>query len=143
MLVSGCLLVRLAILLSVLLVQSCEGQSWEAFQNKHIDYPKTQAPNPNAYCNLMMVKRKLNPTRCKPRNTFINHAKESVQEVCGSGGKPYEKNLYDSIENFPMIDCNFTDGKPPNDCKYKGLEFSRRIRVACQNNMPVHLEKLL
>ncbi|XP_033026022.1 ribonuclease pancreatic-like [Lacerta agilis] len=143
MLVSGCLLVRLAILLSVLLVQSCQGQSWEAFQNKHIDYPQTPASNPNAYCNLMMVKRNLNPSRCKPRNTFINHSKESVLEVCGKGGKHWQDKFYDSNENFPMIDCSYTDGKPPKDCKYKGTGSSRRIRVTCENKKPVHLEKVL
>nr|XP_028559876.1 ribonuclease pancreatic-like [Podarcis muralis] len=143
MLISSCLLVRLAILLSVLLVQSCEAQSWEAFQNKHIDYPRTRASNPSAYCNLMMVKRNLNPIRCKPRNTFINHDNESVLQVCGNGGTRWQGNFYDSNESFPMIDCRYTDGKPPKDCKYKGTETSKRIRVACEEKKPVHLEKLL
>ncbi|CAI7935158.1 ribonuclease pancreatic-like [Podarcis lilfordi] len=143
MLVSSCLLVRLAILLSVVLVQSCEGQSWAAFQNKHIDYPRTQASNPSAYCNLMMVKRNLNPITCKPRNTFINYDNESVLQVCGSGGTCWQYNLYDSNEYFPMIDCSYTDGKPPKDCKYKGTETCKRVRVACEEKKPVHLEKLL
>ncbi|CAI5791092.1 ribonuclease pancreatic-like [Podarcis lilfordi] len=143
MLVSGCLLVHLAILLSVLLVQSCEGQSWEAFQNKHIYYPQTRASNPSAYCNRMMVKRNMNPSRCKLRNTFINHDKESVLQVCSNGGKHWQCKFYDSNENFPMIDSSYTDGKPPKDCKYKGTETSKRICVTCENKKSVHLEKLL
>ncbi|XP_053216787.1 ribonuclease pancreatic-like [Podarcis raffonei] len=143
MLVSRCLLVRLAILLSVLLVQSCEGQSWAAFQKKHINYPKTSAPNLNAYCNLMMVQRKLNPAVCKVTNTFINNPTDSVQDVCGNGGKQFKDKLYDSNNPFSMTICRFINGKPPNDCKYKGTVTSRRIRVTCENKKPVHLAKLL
>uniref|UniRef100_A0A670KHA9 Ribonuclease A-domain domain-containing protein n=1 Tax=Podarcis muralis TaxID=64176 RepID=A0A670KHA9_PODMU len=110
---------------------------------QHINYPKTSAPNLNAYCNLMMVQRKLNPAVCKFTNTFINNPTDSVQDVCGNGGKQFKDKLYDSNNPFSMTICRFINGKPPNDCKYKGTVTSRRIRVTCENKKPVHLAKLL
>nr|P80287.1 RecName: Full=Ribonuclease pancreatic; AltName: Full=RNase 1; AltName: Full=RNase A [Iguana iguana]prf//2006253A RNase [Iguana iguana] len=118
-------------------------QDWSSFQNKHIDYPETSASNPNAYCDLMMQRRNLNPTKCKTRNTFVHASPSEIQQVCGSGGTHYEDNLYDSNESFDLTDCKNVGGTAPSSCKYNGTPGTKRIRIACENNQPVHFELVL
>ncbi|KAJ7313010.1 hypothetical protein JRQ81_004271 [Phrynocephalus forsythii] len=136
-------LVFLAILWGLLLVYLCEGQNWSSFQNKHVDYPQSSAPNLNTYCDLMMRRRQLNPKRCKPLNTFINQQAAVVKQVCVNEGTHYKSNLYDSIQSFHLINCRNTGGTSPDSCKYVGTSQKARIRVACENNQPVHFEDVL
>ncbi|XP_020668405.3 ribonuclease pancreatic-like [Pogona vitticeps] len=136
-------LVHLAILWAVLLVHICEGQNWSSFQNKHIDYPESSAPNLNTYCDLMMKRRNLNPSRCKTRNTFVNEEAAVVKQVCVNEGTHYKSNLYDSIQSFKMVDCRNVGGTAPDSCRYVGTQQDARIRVACENNQPVHFEAVL
>ncbi|XP_042329746.1 ribonuclease pancreatic-like [Sceloporus undulatus] len=140
---SCCLVAHLAILLGLLLLGTCKGQNWSSFQTKHIDFPKSSASNPNAYCDLMMKRRNLNPTRCKPRNTFVHASQSEIQNVCSSKGTHYKDNLYDSEEDFPLTDCKNVGGTSPDNCKYIGTPGTKRIRVACENNKPVHFELVL
>ncbi|KAH0626315.1 hypothetical protein JD844_001227 [Phrynosoma platyrhinos] len=138
--VSCCLVAHLAILLGLLLLGTCRGQNWSSFQNKHIDFPKSSASNPNAYCNLMMMRRNLNPKRCKPLNTFVHASQSDIQAVCSREGTRYKDNLYDSNREFPLTDCKNVGGNPPNNCNYVGTPGTKKIRVACENNYPVHFE---
>ncbi|XP_033026108.1 ribonuclease pancreatic-like [Lacerta agilis] len=139
---SSCwLLLRLALLLMVVLVQSSEGASYRDFANRHIDHPKTRANNNNAYCNLMMARRGLNRPVCKPTNTFINGSPRSVQGICGSGGTRFRGNLYTSRRRFRVVVCRST-GRFPN-CNYRGRAQSKKVRVGCRNRLPVHLDKLV
>ncbi|XP_061445444.1 ribonuclease pancreatic-like [Rhineura floridana] len=135
------LLLRLAILLGVVLVQSSEGASYQDFANSHIDYPKTRAPNPNVYCNVMMARRRLNARTCKPTNTFINSSPSSIQQICRTGGTRFQGNLFDSRRRFSVVVCRNT-GRFPR-CSYVGRRQIKRLRVACTNNRPVHFERLL
>ncbi|XP_042331465.1 ribonuclease pancreatic-like [Sceloporus undulatus] len=139
----SCYLQVQAILLVILVVQSCEGQTWQDFQRKHVDYPLTPAGNPNAYCNLMMQRRGMTQPTCKYRNTFINADPLHIHDVCQIQGKYtyYAWNLFDSTDYFPVVDCNYIGGSPPN-CQYQGtFYFQKRIRVACGE--PVHLQAIL
>ncbi|XP_025028429.1 ribonuclease pancreatic-like [Python bivittatus] len=134
------LLVSLAVLLGVLVVQPSQGQTWANFQRKHIDYPKSKAPNPNAYCNRLMKMRQMTEKHCKIHNTFINNAPENVQQMCQGSGS---HSVIDSRVAYPMIDCHYLDGKPPNDCEYQGTQQVKHICVTCENNLPVHFNQII
>uniref|UniRef100_A0A8D0B2K1 Ribonuclease A-domain domain-containing protein n=1 Tax=Salvator merianae TaxID=96440 RepID=A0A8D0B2K1_SALMN len=126
------LFLYLTILLGVLLMQSCEGQNWGAFRNKHIDYPKTEAPNVNAYCNLMIQQRGLNEGKCKPTNTFINESPSTVQQVCTKTSNGYRI----SADKFPVVECR-NRGRWP-DCNYVGKPRTGQLRLLCRDNLPIH-----
>ncbi|XP_054850890.1 ribonuclease pancreatic-like [Eublepharis macularius] len=141
--VSCWLLLRLAILLAAFLVQSGEGATYRDFARQHIDHPKTNAPNPNAYCNRMMQRRGMTRGRCKAFNTFINAPPRNIQHICRGGGNRVNprQNLYDSRRSFPLVNCR-NIGRYPN-CRYTGMQANRRVRVACVRRLPVHLERVL
>ncbi|XP_039206089.1 ribonuclease pancreatic-like [Crotalus tigris] len=135
------LLLQLLVLLGVLLVHYGEAATYQSFANSHIDHPKTGANNPNAYCNLMMQRRRLNRGRCKPSNTFINAPPNSIIAVCRGAGRRYRRNLYDSRASFQVTHCRST-GRFPN-CNYRGQTMNKRVRLACVRRKPVHFERLL
>ncbi|XP_066486965.1 ribonuclease pancreatic-like [Tiliqua scincoides] len=137
------LLVRLAILLGILLVRSSEEATYRDFQKRHIDFPKTEASSDSAYCNTMMALRQ-RTLSCKPTNTFINASPTDVQQVCGSGGRRYRKNLYDSLQPFPVVVCRIkVRSSPDSGCQYTGQSLNKRVRLACVKKLPVHFKKLL
>ncbi|XP_060112383.1 ribonuclease pancreatic-like [Heteronotia binoei] len=139
--ISFWLLLRLAVLLAAFLAQSSEGATYRDFRNRHIDHPRTRAPNLNAYCNLMMRRRGMMRRSCKPTNTFIYSRPSSIQAVCHRGGRWVTRNLYDSRKRLRVITCR-NRGRFPR-CRYVGRREKRRIRVACVRSLPVHFERLI
>ncbi|XP_060112590.1 ribonuclease pancreatic-like [Heteronotia binoei] len=139
--ISFWLLLRLAVLLAAFLAQSSEGATYRDFAHRHIDHPRTRAPNPNAYCNLMMRRRGMMNRFCKPTNTFIHNRPSTIQAVCNRGGRPVNHNLYDSRSRFRVTTCR-NRGRYPR-CQYVGRQESRRIRLACVRRQPVHFERLI
>ncbi|XP_048374353.1 ribonuclease-like [Sphaerodactylus townsendi] len=140
--ISSWLLLRLAVLLAVLLLQSSEGARYRDFARKHIDHPQTQAANANAYCNLMMQRRGMMRRTCKRTNTFIHSSPGSIQHICRGGGTkvPRTRDRYDSRRRYRVTLCR-SRGRYPN-CNYRGRRQNRRVRVSCVNRMPVHLAGL-
>ncbi|XP_015273537.1 PREDICTED: ribonuclease-like [Gekko japonicus] len=139
--ISFWLLLRLAVLLAALLVQSSEGATYQDFRNRHIDHPKTRAANNNAYCNLMMRRRGMMNRTCKPTNTFINNSPNHIQHVCRGGGRRVNRNIFESRRRFSVITCR-SRGRFPN-CQYVGRRQSKRIRVGCVRSLPVHFDRLV
>nr|XP_056719010.1 ribonuclease pancreatic-like [Euleptes europaea] len=140
--ISFWLLLRLAVLLAAVLVQSGEGATYRDFQNRHIDFPKANAPNANSYCNLMMRRRGLTRRSCKPTNTFIHGRPNDIQNVCRGGGTLVNRRrqLYDSRRRFSVTTCR-NRGRHPN-CNYVGRQENRRIRLGCRSRQPVHFDRL-
>lgn len=134
------LMLRLAVLLAAVLVQSSEA-NYQRFARQHIEYPKTRAPNNNAYCNLLMRRRGMTSRACKPTNTVINSSPSSIQQVCRGGGRRVGRhgNIYESRRRFRIIECR-GGGRPPN-CQYRGRARTRRIQLGCVNGLPVHYQR--
>ncbi|XP_075773438.1 ribonuclease-like [Pelodiscus sinensis] len=129
-------------LLAACLAQLCEG-SYRNFVTRHIDFPKTGAPNSRTYCNRMMARRGLTRPVCKPTNTFIHAPTGQVQAVCTGAGRCHGRNFCDSNAAFSLTICRIAPGSRPGRCSYRGRVLNRRIRVGCRNRLPVHFERVL
>ncbi|KAH0626308.1 hypothetical protein JD844_001220 [Phrynosoma platyrhinos] len=114
----------------------------DKFLRQHIDFPKTSSElDARRYCNLMMQRRGMTATFCKPSNTFIHAAHPDVHDICRNGGTYYNENYYDSNTPFSLTACRIIGGgsqSPP--CNYRGRVSTQRIRVACLNGEPVHFK---
>lgn len=113
----------------------------EKFHRQHVDFPRTN-PEMDArrYCNLMMQRRGLTTSSCKPSNTFIHAQPSSVDAICSHGGTLYNENYYDSSAPFEITACRITGGSQRPPCNYRGRPNLQRIRVACENGVPVHFK---
>uniref|UniRef100_A0A8C3FQH7 Ribonuclease A-domain domain-containing protein n=1 Tax=Chrysemys picta bellii TaxID=8478 RepID=A0A8C3FQH7_CHRPI len=100
--------------------------SYQQFVNQHVDFPRSRVPNNQNYCDLLMQRRGLTRPACKPINTFI-HA-------------PAGQNLYDSTGTFRVTTCREAPSSRPRRCRYRASVRVTRVRVACNSNLPVHLE---
>uniref|UniRef100_A0A7M4F2S2 Ribonuclease A family member 4 n=1 Tax=Crocodylus porosus TaxID=8502 RepID=A0A7M4F2S2_CROPO len=114
--------------------------SYRQFVSRHVDQPKTNAPNNNAYCNRLMQSRGLT---CKLTNTFIHNPLNEVKAICTHGGTRFRNNLFDSNRSFTLTVCRLVSRGRRRRCAYRGTSQTRRIRVACTNQMPVHFERIL
>ncbi|XP_034722250.1 ribonuclease pancreatic-like [Etheostoma cragini] len=127
------------LLLSAALV-SVDGQSWAAFQRKHVNAGMTHIK-----CTEVIKARTIvdPPNRCKVINTFITYDVNAVLAVCAGGGTPYGNGYTISNATFPIIDCTQQNQNqvppvvPPN-CLYNGTASTKRIIVRCENKKPVH-----
>lgn len=95
------------------------------------------------YCNLMMQRRKMTDSACKPSNTFIHGSPEDVDAICTDGGTYFSENYYDSNAHFEVTSCRITGGSQRPPCAYRGRRTSQRVRVACTNSVPVHFKAAL
>ncbi|KAH1182254.1 hypothetical protein KIL84_010008 [Mauremys mutica] len=137
---------RPALLLPLILLAAClvlaSGEPWIEpnfiFQRKHVNYPKTDAPDANAYCNKMMLLRGLYG---KAVNTFIHEPVSNINSICKDGGTPIIGGLYESKDEFNTTQCIF---EPDTlSISYIGVEKKRKIIVGCWNGYPVYyLEQL-
>ncbi|KAL8176493.1 UNVERIFIED_CONTAM: hypothetical protein K2H54_035598 [Gekko kuhli] len=140
--VSAC---RMLLLLLILLGPlPASPQTYQNFQRKHMDYPKT-TPHlaPRQYCNQMMQRRRMTNPICKEFNSFIHEPANAVDAICTNGGTHVNGSLYDSHASFNLTNCQDIRGRgqrPP--CNYRGWTEQRRIEVACNNqSLPVHFER--
>ncbi|KAH1182430.1 ribonuclease-like [Mauremys mutica] len=137
---------RPALLLPLALLAAClvlaSGQPWIEpnfiFQRKHVNYPKTPAPDANAYCNKMMLLRGLYG---KAVNTFIHKPLSEITSICRDGGIPKIGGLRESKDEFSITQCIF---EPDTlSISYIGVEKNLKIIVGCWNFYPVYyLEQL-
>ncbi|KAG6921417.1 hypothetical protein G0U57_007882 [Chelydra serpentina] len=125
-------LVLLAACLALSSGQTCIELNFNCYR-KHLDFPKTPAPNPNAYCNTMMPSRGLYG---KAVNTFIHDPVKNINSICSGKGKPKIGGLYESNELFTITQCVF-DPKPLS-FSYIGKEKKMKIIVGCWNEKPVY-----
>uniref|UniRef100_A0A8C3P9Q5 Ribonuclease A-domain domain-containing protein n=2 Tax=Chrysemys picta bellii TaxID=8478 RepID=A0A8C3P9Q5_CHRPI len=121
-----------------------ERDGYTQFKRQHIDYPKTNAPDNQNYCNYMMKKRNINKDapKCKRINTFIHACEQEIQAICCCERISNNSNIYQSTAIFNLTICqlNSTNGHRP--CTYEKQEKTSKIRVACnEEHLPVHFEK--
>uniref|UniRef100_A0A674IKI7 Ribonuclease A-domain domain-containing protein n=1 Tax=Terrapene triunguis TaxID=2587831 RepID=A0A674IKI7_9SAUR len=128
------------ILLAVGLAQLSEGASYQQFARQHVNNPKTSARNDRIYCDLMMQRRGLTCSACKPTNTFIDTPINQLQDICKYAGTPVGGNLYNSHRSFDITVCRVLPGSYPGNCKYRAAIGNTRIYVGCEDRLPVHLD---
>uniref|UniRef100_A0A6J0SHX2 Ribonuclease-like n=1 Tax=Pogona vitticeps TaxID=103695 RepID=A0A6J0SHX2_9SAUR len=117
----------------------------DKFLRQHVDFPKTNSElDARRYCNLMMQKRGMTTTFCKPSNTFIHASHSDVDAICSDGGTYYSENYYDSNRPVALTACRIVGGSSQNPpCSYRGRVSSQYVRVACLNGEPVHFKTTL
>ncbi|XP_039353199.1 ribonuclease-like [Mauremys reevesii] len=128
------------VLLTTGLAQLTEGASYQQFVNQHVDFPRSRVPNNQNYCDLLMQRRGLTRPACKPINTFIHEPAGQLRDICGRGGRHIKRNLYDSKRTFRVTTCREAPGSRPRHCRYRASVRVTRVRVACNSNLPVHLD---
>ncbi|XP_050774014.1 ribonuclease-like [Gopherus flavomarginatus] len=131
------------VLLAACLAQLSEGASYRQFLNRHVDFPKSGGGNNRLYCNRIMQRRGLTHPVCKPTNTFIHAPTSQVQAICRGAGRCHGRNFCDSNSSFHLTTCRVAPGSRPGRCVYRGRVQTRRIRVACNQRLPVHFSRIL
>ncbi|XP_067388331.1 ribonuclease-like [Emydura macquarii macquarii] len=128
------------LLLAVGLAPLSHGASYQQFLTRHVDFPKTGAPNDRLYCDLLMQRRGLTRLSCTHHNTFVHAPAARLRAVCGPGGTHVRLNLYDSPEPFPVTTCRVRPGSRPGHCQYRATVGLSQVRLACVRRLPVRLE---
>ncbi|XP_048676278.1 ribonuclease isoform X1 [Caretta caretta] len=111
---------------------------YEKFQRQHVDTSRSWEPDPNRYCNLMMLRRNMTVSSCKELNSFVHGVLAGVVAICSSEGTWHHGNFYYSNSPFPVTDCQTTGASLWPRCIYRGAVSHKRICVACTNEQPVH-----
>ncbi|XP_053122308.1 ribonuclease-like [Hemicordylus capensis] len=112
----------------------------EKFRRQHVDFPKTSSTDDRRYCNLMMQRRGMTTTACKPSNTFIHGDSADVDAICSHGGTFYNENYYDSTGYFEVTACRITGDSQRAPCNYRPRASTQRVRVACVGGVPIHFK---
>ncbi|KAG2468175.1 ANG4 protein, partial [Polypterus senegalus] len=114
---------------------SCEETPYEKFVRQHIDDSNVNVDN--NYCNTMM--KEINTETCKPVNTFIHANVKAVEDVCLI--KPIHDNIHQSNDKFNVTTCRNKNNTPNPPCYYTPENTELKIKIACENNKPVHYER--
>ncbi|XP_059587569.1 ribonuclease-like [Alligator mississippiensis] len=133
----------LSALLCLCLVQLAQGDSFRQFVSKHVDYSKTSGVKSRSYCDVLMQQRGMTTPHCKASNTFIHASINQIKAICTSLGKHFRNDLYDSKESFDLTTCRLVPRIFRRPCVYSSGCQNRRIRVACDHQLPVRLEQIL
>ncbi|XP_039353485.1 ribonuclease-like [Mauremys reevesii] len=130
------LLLPLVLLIACLALasgQSCVTQN-RLFIKHHVNNPRTPAPNPRAYCSMMMRRRGIYG---KLINTFIHASIPSINNVCFGGGTPFPSGLRWSNRSFAITVCRYNSLTR----SYTGTYLSSRILIRCCQGRPVYYEE--
>uniref|UniRef100_A0A8C3SIM5 Ribonuclease A-domain domain-containing protein n=1 Tax=Chelydra serpentina TaxID=8475 RepID=A0A8C3SIM5_CHESE len=126
------LLLPLVLLLACLALasgQPCFTQN-RLFITHHVNNPRTLAPNPRAYCSIMMRRRRIYG---KLINTFIHE----INKVCTTDGVASGPYKFESKNPFNITICTFN----PWSISYTGVSVSEKIVISCWNALPVFYVK--
>ncbi|XP_065126450.2 ribonuclease-like 3 [Paramisgurnus dabryanus] len=116
-------------------------ERYKTFLNQHVN------GNMNEHiCTSVIRSRhitKPNTNECKEVNTFIQANGNTVKSVCTGGGRiyNYQRNLYISLNPFPVITCTLKSGTRRPNCEYRGHKSTRYIVVACEQGWPTHYDE--
>nr|XP_006113899.1 ribonuclease-like [Pelodiscus sinensis] len=116
---------------------------YEKFLRQHVDYPESSAPDARTYCSQMMQRRGLASSTCKFTNSFVHAPAATISTICGSGGAPASGDLRDSNAAFAVTTCRLQGGSQKPPCRYNADVGTHRIRIACQEGLPVHYDRSL
>uniref|UniRef100_A0A8C0H6E4 Ribonuclease A-domain domain-containing protein n=1 Tax=Chelonoidis abingdonii TaxID=106734 RepID=A0A8C0H6E4_CHEAB len=132
--------------LSLLLLLCCllsKGASYWQFLKEHVDSYKIQGFDGNTYCDYIMERRGLTRPVCKATNTFIHAFTSEIQAICRGAGRCHGRNICDSNSSFFITTCWVAPGSRLGRCVYRGRSHTRRIRVACNQRLPVRFVRIL
>ncbi|XP_075386785.1 ribonuclease 4 [Tenrec ecaudatus] len=138
------ILLLLLTLLGLGLVQPSSGQDfmYQRFLRQHVDPEGTGGSN--AYCNIMMQRRKMTSYQCKRVNTFIHEDIWNIRSICSTPSIQCKNGLMNCHEGVVKVtDCRETGGSRAPNCRYRATASIRRIVVACEGHpeVPVHFDK--
>ncbi|XP_044842430.1 ribonuclease-like [Mauremys mutica] len=117
--------------------------SYPKFVSEHIDFPKTRPPTGLTYCNYMMRRLNQKLGMCKLIHTFIHAPTRRIQTICTTGGRCNQNNECDSNAPYHLTTCRVRSPPRPPNCIYTGKSKTRRIRVACNQGLPVRFIRVL
>uniref|UniRef100_A0A4W4DPU3 Ribonuclease A-domain domain-containing protein n=1 Tax=Electrophorus electricus TaxID=8005 RepID=A0A4W4DPU3_ELEEL len=131
----------LTLLLVLCVIPYTDAQTEKEFIKKHVRPHNLLQDS----CNESM--QEINGRgNCKPINTFILDNISNVRQVCSNGRyldiRLWHNNYYkyyESNRNFNIVNCTLIRNSKPPICRYKHINGSEHIFVACdQNDRPVH-----
>ncbi|XP_023396421.1 ribonuclease 4 [Loxodonta africana] len=137
-------LLLLLTLLGLGLVQPSYGREskYQRFLRQHMD-PEGSGGN-DGYCNLLMQRRKMTTSWCKPFNTFIHEDIWNIRSICSTTNiqcKNGSMNCHEGV--VKVTDCKETGSSRAPNCRYRAKTSTRRVVIACEGNpeVPVHFDK--
>ncbi|XP_046510598.1 ribonuclease 4 isoform X1 [Equus asinus] len=138
------LLLLLLTMLGLVLIQPSYGQDrmYQRFLRQHVDPEVTVGSD--AYCNLMMQRRKMTSYQCKRFNTFIHEDIWNIRSICSTTSiqcKNGKMNCHEGV--VKVTDCRETGSSRAPNCRYRAMTSTRRVVVACEGNpeVPVHFDR--
>ncbi|MEQ2218957.1 hypothetical protein XENOCAPTIV_010548 [Xenoophorus captivus] len=130
----------LALMSTIELCQSVD--RFKKFKIQHIiDITNINDMNDmNQGCDHIIQKRNIldSDSNCKTKNTFILSPIKNVISVCK--GKKDINGLITSEWDFETVLCKRIGEKNAKPCEYTSQKENKKIRIACENRKPVHLE---
>ncbi|MEQ2222796.1 hypothetical protein ILYODFUR_030138 [Ilyodon furcidens] len=129
----------LALMSTIELCQSVDFDRFEKFKIQHI-VDKNDMNDMNQGCDHIIQKRNIldSDSKCKAKNTFILSPIKDVISVCK--GKKDINGLIRSVSDFATVLCKLIGKKDAELCEYNSVKKNKKIRIACENGKPVHLE---
>uniref|UniRef100_A0A673TT42 Ribonuclease 4 n=2 Tax=Suricata suricatta TaxID=37032 RepID=A0A673TT42_SURSU len=136
------LLLLLLTLLGLVLPSFGQDRMYHRFLRQHVD-PEGTGGN-DAYCNLMMQRRKMTVRQCKHVNTFIHEDIWNIRSICSTTNiqcKNGKMNCHEGV--VKVTDCRETGSSRTPNCRYRASASTRRVVIACEGNpeMPVHFDR--
>ncbi|XP_056665948.1 ribonuclease K6-like [Monodelphis domestica] len=143
------LLLRLSLMVLLVYSQPPPGFNWaQWFNEQHVQYPKSNAPNDNQYCNAEMYRVNNHTNVCKAFNSFLHNQTQNIINVCLNPNTPCKNsrtNCHNSTFRNDITECTLTRGQFPN-CQYRGRAVMKYFVIACNSIvprgplLPVHLD---
>ncbi|XP_057244812.1 ribonuclease-like isoform X2 [Malurus melanocephalus] len=131
----------LCVTLVLAALAGAQGQSYQAFQQKHVDNPRTRLPARN-YCNTMMARRGMTRPVCKFTNTFVHAPGMTVARACSR--TPDGQGYYTTPNRLSVTICRLSGGSPRPPCRYRIAQTVQHyVRVGCRGGRPVHLQNTI
>ncbi|MED6281051.1 hypothetical protein CHARACLAT_017305 [Characodon lateralis] len=117
-------------------IELCQSDRFKKFKIQHI----VDENDMNKGCDYIIEKRNiLDPNSdCKTKNTFIIGLIKDVISVCKE--EMDINGLITSVSDFETVVCELIGEKDAKPCKYNSQKKKQKIRIACENGKPVHLE---
>ncbi|XP_041653886.1 ribonuclease-like 3 [Cheilinus undulatus] len=121
---------------TLLCINANVNERYQKFRNQHI-IGEMSANR----CDAVIGSRRISETdsnECKETNTFILANANTIRNICGQAGEPYDQ-LTKSLQPFSIVVCTLRNaGARHPRCEYRGRARTRRIAIRCEGGFPVH-----
>uniref|UniRef100_A0A8C5TM00 Ribonuclease A-domain domain-containing protein n=1 Tax=Malurus cyaneus samueli TaxID=2593467 RepID=A0A8C5TM00_9PASS len=128
----------LCVTLVLAALTGAQGQTYQAFQQKHVDDPRTELP-PRDYCNRVMAQRGMTRPICNDTNTFVHAPGMTVARACSR--VPDAQGYYTTPNRLNVTICRLKGQSTRPPCNYRIAQTAQHyVRVGCRGGRPVHLQ---